>query len=66
MELPARVAFVNSQVACMLAELEAMKLANELDIKAGRPLTNHPADFQNLDARFGLGHNTVVQYLMGD
>lgn len=59
-----RVAFIQTQCCCMNAELEAMKLANEQDKEYGRPLTYQVHDFLRLPDNYGLGHNTVISYLM--
>ena len=60
-----RVAFINSQVACMNAELEGMKAEN-----MGRKVLNESMaytgkDFQALPDIYGLGHNEVIAYLEG-
>ena len=65
MDEAARAAFINSQTACMLAELEAMKRLNKMHDIIGRPPAHLPYEFEALADRFGLGHNTVVQYLLG-
>lgn len=64
MDKESRVAFIQSQCSCMNAELVSMQVANEEDRQAGRPLTYASHDFCALPDRFGLGHNTVVSYLL--
>lgn len=65
METEARVAFINSQTACMLARLESMKVQNTVDAIDGRSPSYRQEAFEDLPDQFGLGHNTVVAYLMG-
>jgi len=58
-----QVAFVMSQVACMLAELEGLKAANGIALLR---LENPPYDdaaFVALPERFGLYHNQVIAAL---
>lgn len=61
-----RAAFVNSRVACMLAELEAMKAANEERLADGMALAYDYKAFSDLPDVYGLGHNAVVSFLIGD
>lgn len=62
-ELIARVAYINAQVACMLAELEAMKARNAHDVCWRRTPTYSEDDFRGLPDRMGVGHNAVIGYL---
>lgn len=64
-ELIARVAYINAQVACMLAELEAMKARNAQDRSGGCHPTFTEDDFRGLPDRMGVHHNAVVSYLVG-
>lgn len=60
-----RVAFILSQVACMNAELEAMKVANLECASAGRAPVYNQNHFLQLADTYGLGHNSVVAFLQG-
>lgn len=59
-----RVAFVQAQVACMLAELEGMKAANREAAASGRSPDYHPSDFFALPDRYTVGHNAVIAFLV--
>lgn len=63
MDQNARVAFVNAQVACMLAELEAMKAENRQREIAGHPPAYGNEAFMSLQERYLVGHNAVISYL---
>ncbi len=64
MDHAARVAFVQSQCVCAQAKLAAMLAQNDLDRFFNRPMTYQPHDIEAVPDEFGLGHNTVVSYLM--
>lgn len=59
----ARAAFLQTQVACMLAEMEAMKVENAIRKEDGYAPAYGPDMFRALPDGYGLGHNTVVSYL---
>ena len=59
----AQVAYVQSQVACAMIQLEKMKLQNEIDRNAGRELTYTPQHFEDMCGHFGIWHNQVVTQL---
>ena len=61
--IEARAAFVNSQVACAMIELEAMKALNSERAMRGENIAYDEAAFLALQDKYGLGHNTVIQYL---
>lgn len=63
MDLAARVAYLQSQTVCALAELEAMKAANAERTRQGMPSAFFPSAFSDLSARFGIDHNAVISYL---
>lgn len=65
MDAQARAAFIISQSACMQAELAAMEERNRTARRSGARPSHGPADFEALPDRYGLGHNSVVTYLMG-
>lgn len=54
-----RVAFIQSQIICAMAEMEAMKIENLGEVKRWSA-----DDFRAVPDRFGLGHNAVIGYLM--
>lgn len=62
-ELIARVAYINAQVACMLAELEAMKAENNKRDNNNLSAAYSEEDFRMLPDRYGIGHNQVIGYL---
>lgn len=65
MDKEACVAFVNTQVACALAEIEAMKVANLECQLAGTPLRFKEQDFRDIPDRFQIGWNTVIGLFTG-
>jgi len=59
----AQAAYVNSQVACMLAEMNGMIAENALAIKHPRsdfPLPFTLQDFMALQEKYCVGHNAVL------
>jgi len=56
-------AFVNSQVACALAEIEMMKAANHERLSSGEALAYNDESFAEIQDRFGIGRNAVVQVM---
>lgn len=56
-------AFLFSQTACALAEIESMKAANFGCVLRGIPLTYGEAEFQSVPDHFGIGHNAAVTLL---
>jgi len=63
MKLEAKIAFVNSQTAAMLAELEGMKAMNIERMRNDYALAYGEQAFVDLPVRFGLSHNQVIDYL---
>lgn len=64
MDLAERVAFVQTQTVCAIAEIEGMKAANEWarqDKRYTQPYTE--ADFRAVPDRYQLGWNDVLTYL---
>ena len=61
-----QAAFIHSQTACMLAEMEAMKAANVAREVQGHSYAYGEDEFRALPDRFGLGHNTVVTFFHPD
>jgi hypothetical protein len=60
-----QAAYINSQVACMLAELEAMKARNALTQSLGLSQVYSEADFLALPDKHGVHHNAVIGYFTG-
>ncbi len=54
-------AFVQSQTACALAEIEAMKAANVSRDQQGHSHAYGEEAFLAVPDQFGIGHNAVVQ-----
>jgi hypothetical protein len=64
MDHAARCAFVHAQVACMMAELEAMKVANLVAQSVGATVMPYGAEaFRHLPDNYNLGWNTLMEYL---
>lgn len=61
--IDARIAYINSQVACMLARLEAMKAENQTRAARGKSQAYTETDFNDLPNVFGVHHNAVVGFL---
>jgi len=61
--LEARIAFVNSQAVCALAEIEGMKAENEHRVQCGNSIAYGMEAFLAVPEKYGLGHNTVIAYL---
>jgi hypothetical protein len=59
-----KVAYVLSQVACMNAELEGMKVSNSERAREGKAFAYDEKAFNDLPIRYGLTHNQVLAYLM--
>lgn len=63
MDQAARCAFIHAQTVCAMAEIEGMRAANSI---AMWNLTNPPykkEDFEAVPVRYGIDHNSVIQYL---
>jgi len=58
-----RVAYINTQVACMLAELEGMKAVNHIREMKGESLAFDDRDFMRLQDKYQFATNDVIQYL---
>lgn len=55
-----QVAFIQSQIVCALAEMEAMRIENFGEVKKWSA-----DDFRNIPYRFGIGHNDVIGFFTG-
>ncbi len=58
-----KVAYINSQIACMLAEMEGMKAANAHCAVFNETPVHSEQDFLDLPVRYGVTHNQVLGYL---
>jgi hypothetical protein len=58
-----RAAYIQSQVACALIEMEAMKAANWMREMQGHTIAYGEEAFNNLVVKYGIGHNDVIGYL---
>lgn len=63
MDHQARIAFIQTQTACCLAEMEAMKAANAARQQNGLSLAYGEDAFMALPAQYGIHHNQVIEYL---
>ncbi len=57
------IAFVNSQVACAMIEMEAMKASNTNREMRGEAIAYAEEAFIALINKYGIGHNTVIETL---
>jgi hypothetical protein len=55
-----KAAYVISQAACALAELEAMKAANWMRERRGEVIAYSEEAFMDLDKKYCIGHNAVI------
>jgi len=58
-----RAAFVISQSICCMAEMEAMKAENDARARRGYTQAFTSNQFMELPDKYGLGHNTIIQFL---
>ena len=66
MDQASKIVYINSQIACFVAEIEGMKAENAERALAGfSPAYTHK-EFVELPAQYGLSHNQVVQFLSED
>ncbi|MCB1466598.1 MAG: hypothetical protein KDK08_05500 [Rhizobiaceae bacterium] len=63
MDHAARVTFIQAQVACMMAELEAMKAENRVREIQGLSPTYGEQQFLALQEKYLVSHNAVIEYL---
>jgi len=63
MELSARVAFIQSQCVCAMAEIEGMKAENMQRQVLGQSMAYTDADFVKVISSYYIGHNDVISYL---
>jgi hypothetical protein len=64
MEREERIAYIHSQTAAMLAELEGMKIANAERANQSHAPAYDERAFMDLPTNFGLTHNQVISFLM--
>lgn len=60
-----RVAFIVSQTACMMAELEGMKAENAFRERRGEAMAYGADAFDGLASAFGLDRNAVISFFQG-
>lgn len=60
-----RIAYINAQVVCAMAEIEGMKAANTERERNGYSLAYGEEAFYAVPEKFGLTHNQVLEYLKG-
>lgn len=65
MDQAARVAFIQAQTVCALAEIEGMKAENWERHLNGLALAYGVEDFLKVPERYGISHNQVIEYLRG-
>lgn len=57
-----KAAFINSQVACAMADIEAMKAENQHREMQGKSQAYGAEDFFAIPDRYGISHNAVLQF----
>lgn len=60
----AKVAFIQSQVACAMIEAMGMQAENSQRDHRGESMAYVEADFIVLIDKYGIRHNSVVSYLL--
>lgn len=63
MDKESRVAFINAQVACALADIAGMQAANAQRAIEGLSPAYGEQDFNSVQHNYMIGHNTVIEYL---
>ncbi len=63
MDKEQRIAFINSQIVCAMAEIEGMKAENHGRVHRGEAIAYVDEDFFGIVDKFGLSHNRVIMYL---
>jgi len=58
-----KLAYINSQIACAMIEMEGMKIQNMMDMKDDWIPTYMKQDFDKLMEKYGLHHNAILTYL---
>jgi hypothetical protein len=58
-----KIAYVQSQIACALIEMEAMKTVNDSCKMRGEVPFYCESDFLNLQNKYGICHNIVLTAL---
>ena len=58
-----RAAFITSQTACALIEMEGMRAENEFCKQVKINQRYMETDFQGIPAKYGIDHNSVIGYL---
>ncbi len=60
-----RIAYLNSQIACALIEMNGMVAENQWRASNGNSPCYGEEQFQKLIDKYGLGHNDVMTSLTG-
>ena len=58
-----RCAFIASQTACAMAEIEGMKAVNQYREMQGYSQAYGEEDFFAIPDKYVIGHNAVIEYL---
>jgi len=59
----ARCAFIYTQTVCAMAEIEGMRAANSIALWNLQPAPYNKEAFDEIPARYGIDHNSVISYL---
>lgn len=63
MDQAARIAYVQAQTICALAEIEGMRAANAIAMWNLQPPPHDKAAFDEVPGKYQLHHNQVVSFL---
>ncbi len=63
MDREQRIAFINSQTVCAMADIERMKAENQIRLYRGESAAYDGEAFFGIIDKFGLNHNRVIMYL---
>ena len=60
-----KVAYINAQTACALAEIEGMKAENANRLQYDNAIAYRGADFNSVCESYGITHNQVISFFGG-
>ncbi len=62
MDIDQKVAFIQSQTVCALAEIEGMKAENQQRVCRGEYPSYTAEEFFAVPGKYGMAHNDVVMF----
>ena len=63
MNQEAKIAYIQAQTVCALAEIEGMKAENKIRKDRGHSLAYDSEAFFKIPEKYGIHHNAIVSYL---